>query len=87
MTHALSLLPRLLKSWENEAVVYAVASVDARYLKTLTPYQTCRNHPTDTLSEVAAALATRLRSKHTATQRTARKAFNRLRNIGLPGPA
>ncbi|MBW8371051.1 MAG: HPr-rel-A system PqqD family peptide chaperone [Thiobacillus sp.] len=53
---------RLLKSWGDEAVVYDTASGDTHYLKplTLALYQSCRDHPDYTATELAAALAARL---------------------------
>lgn len=53
---------RLLKSWGNEAVIFDTASGDTHYLKplTLALYQTCRDNPGATATELAAALASRL---------------------------
>lgn len=52
----------LLKSWDNEAVLFNAASGDTHYLKplTLALYQTCRDHPGYTSGQLADALAARL---------------------------
>ncbi|MDP2265617.1 MAG: HPr-rel-A system PqqD family peptide chaperone [Thiobacillus sp.] len=62
MAHVSAPLPRLLKSWGNEAVIYDTASGDTHYLKplTLALYQTCRANPGATSAELANALATQL---------------------------
>jgi len=86
MTHTPSLPSRLLKSWGDEAVVYGTASGDTHYLKplTLALYQTCRDHPGFTSTEIACALATHLGvadtpQLHELTEET----LNSLRKIGL----
>jgi PqqD family protein of HPr-rel-A system len=52
----------LLKSWDNEAVLFNAASGDTHYLKplTLALYQTCRDNPGYTAGQLADALAARL---------------------------
>ena len=62
MKHAASPLPRLLKSWGDEAVIYDTASGDTHYLKplTLALYQACRANLGATPAELANALATQL---------------------------
>jgi PqqD family protein of HPr-rel-A system len=86
MTHALSLPPRLLKSWGDEAVVYDTASGDTHYLKplTLALYQTCRDHPGYTSDEIASTLATRLGVANTPEfHELTADTLNSLRKIGL----
>lgn len=86
MTHASPPPSRLLKSWGDEAVVYDVASGDTHYLKplTLALYQTCREHPGRTSTEIAAALATRLGVADTPQLRElADETLDSLRKIGL----
>lgn len=85
-THTTLLPSRLLKSWENEAVIYDAASGDTHYLRplTLVLYQTCRDHPGYTFVELADALAIRLGvvatpQLHALTEET----LNSLRKIGL----
>lgn len=62
MTSAAPLPSRLLKNWDDEAVVYDAASGDTHYLKplTLALYQICRNHPGYTSADLVTALAERL---------------------------
>ncbi len=62
MAHASVPLPRLLKSWGNEAVIYDTASGDTHYLKplTLALYQACQANPGATSVELAHALANQL---------------------------
>jgi PqqD family protein of HPr-rel-A system len=86
MTRALLHASCLLKSWGDEAVVYDMASGDTHYLKplTLALYQTCRDHPGYTSSELAAALAVRLGVTNTLQfQELTEDTFNSLRKIGL----
>lgn len=86
MTHASPPPSRLLKSWGDEAVVYDVASGDTHYLKplTLALYQTCREHPGYTSTEIAAALAARIGVADTPQLRElADETLDSLRKIGL----
>ena len=86
MIHASPPPSRLLKSWGDEAVVYDVASGDTHYLKplTLALYQTCREHPGYTSTDIAAALATRLGVADTPQLRElADETLDSLRKIGL----
>jgi len=86
MTHASPPPSRLLKSWGDEAVVYDAASGDTHYLKplTLALYQTCREHPGYTSTEIAAALAARLGVADTPQLRElADETLDSLRKIGL----
>lgn len=86
MTHASSLPLRLLKSWGDEAVVYDTASGDTHYLKplTLALYQTCRDHPGYTSTEIAAVLATRLNVTNTPHfMKLTDDTINSLRKVGL----
>lgn len=48
----------LFRSWDNEAVLFHIASGDTHYLKplTLALYQTCLKHPTYTIPELAVVL-------------------------------
>jgi PqqD family protein of HPr-rel-A system len=86
MTHASPPPSRLLKSWGDEAVVYDAASGDTHYLKplTLALYQTCREHPGYTSTEIAAALAARIGVADTPQLRElADETLDSLRKIGL----
>jgi PqqD family protein of HPr-rel-A system len=86
MTNALSPQSRLLKNWGDEAVVYDTASGDTHYLKplTLALYQTCREHPGFTSTEIAIALAIRLGVADTAQlHELAEETLNSLRKAGL----
>jgi PqqD family protein of HPr-rel-A system len=86
MTHASPPPSRLLKSWGDEAVVYDAASGDTHYLKplTLALYQTCREHPGYTSTEITAALATRIGVADTPQLRElADETLDSLRKIGL----
>lgn len=88
--HRPFLPPRLLKSWEDEAVVYDAASGDTHYLKplTLALYQTCRDHPGHSLAELADALALRLGVPGTPQlHELMEETLNSLRKIGLLEPA
>lgn len=76
----------LLKSWDDEAVLYNTASGDTHYLKplTLAVYETCRDHPGYTLSQLTTALALRLEVTETASFReSAEDALRSLHRIGL----
>lgn len=76
----------LFKCWDDEAVLFNVASGDTHYLKpiTLALYQACREHPDFTSPEIAAALATRLGVEDTPQLRElADETLNSLRKIGL----
>lgn len=86
MTHASPPPSRLLKSWGDEAVVYDAASGDTHYLKplTLALYQTCREHPGYTSTEIATALAARIGVADTPQLRElADETLDSLRKIGL----
>lgn len=86
MTHASPCPSRLLKSWGDEAVVYDTASGDTHYLKplTLALYQTCRDHPGYTSTEIAAALATHLKVTNTPQfMELTDDTLNGLRKVGL----
>lgn len=76
----------LFTSWGNEAVLFNTASGDTHYLKplTLALYQTCRDHPSYTSAELAAALATRLGVEETPQlhEQTA-DTLASLRKVGL----
>lgn len=62
MTSTVTTVPRLLKTWGNEAVIFDIASGDTHYLKplTLALYQICLEHPGSFPAELASMLATRL---------------------------
>jgi PqqD family protein of HPr-rel-A system len=86
MTRASPTPTRLLKSWEDEAVIYDTASGDTHYLKplTLALYQTCREHPGYTSDELATVLATRLGVANTPQfHELAEDTLDSLRKIGL----
>jgi PqqD family protein of HPr-rel-A system len=86
MTHASPPPSRQLKSWGDEAVVYDAASGDTHYLKplTLALYQTCREHPGYTSTEIATALAARIGVADTPQLRElADETLDSLRKIGL----
>ena len=88
--HAPMLPSRLLKSWENEAVVYDAASGNTHYLKplTLALYQTCRDHPGHSLAELADALAIRLGVAGTPQlHELMEETLHSLRKTGLLEPA
>ena len=75
-----------MKSWGDEAVVYDAASGDTHYLKplTLALYQTCREHPGYTSTEIATALAARIGVADTPQLRElADETLDSLRKIGL----
>lgn len=50
----------LFKSWDNEAVLFHIASGDTHYLKplTLALYRACIEHPTYTIPELAVVVLT-----------------------------
>lgn len=76
----------LFKSWDNEAVLFNTASGDTHYLRplTLALYETCRDHPGYTVSELTAALAARLGVAEGASLREATEdTLHRLHEIGL----
>lgn len=60
--------PPLIRIWGNEAVIYDQASGDTHYLKplTLALYQTCCANPGYTPSELAMALAERIKVENTS---------------------
>lgn len=76
----------LFKSWDNEAVLFNTASGDTHYLRplTLALYETCRDHPGYTVSELTTALAARLGVAESASFReAAEETLHRLHQIGL----
>ena len=76
----------LLKSWGDEAVVFDAASGDTHYLKPLTfaLYQTCREHPGFTATQLATTLAQRLNVADTPQfHELADEVFSQLHQIGL----
>lgn len=87
MSPAASAAPsRLLKCWGDEAVVYDTASGDTHYLKplTLALYQTCREHPGFTSTELTHTLAQRLGVSDTGQfHELAEDVLGSLRKIGL----
>lgn len=76
----------MLKSWDNEAVLFNAASGDTHYLKplTLALYQTCRDHPGYTSEQLADALSARLGvAKTPQFVELTEDTLNSLRTIGL----
>jgi len=78
MTHASLHPPRLLKSWGDEAVVFDASSCNTHYLKPLALmlYQTCRDHPGYTSTDLGVADSPRI---HDLTAET----LTNLRKVGL----
>ena len=86
MTKSLSHHGWLLRTWGEEAVVFDTASGDTHYLKplTLALYQTCRDHPGFSSSDIFEALAQRLSIAVTPDfSLLADEALTSLRQIGL----
>lgn len=86
MPYTSPLLPHVLKSRGDGAFIFDLATGDTRYLwpLTLTAYQTSCDHPGDTSTEIASAMATRLAlvdtpQLHNLTEET----LNSLRKISL----
>lgn len=76
----------LFKAWDGEAVLFNTASGDTHYLKplTLALYETCRDHPGYTMSELTHALAARLGVVESASFReSAADTLHSLHEIGL----
>jgi PqqD family protein of HPr-rel-A system len=86
MTTALRPDGWLLRTWGDEAVLFDTASGDTHYLKplTLALYQTCREHPGFSASDIFEALAQRLSVAVTPHfSLLADEALTGLRQIGL----